>query len=971
MDAHLVKKKKLGQLLMAGFEGTKVTDNIRTLIETYHISTIILSSKNFENLQQTKNLIRELQLIARASGYEHPIMFAIDQEGGMVSSLFDENYITQFPGLMGLALTASPELVYDVCKAMGTELRSIGFSINLGPVLDVVTQFSHQLIGVRSFGSTVEEVIKYGSLLLRGFKDAGIFNFGKHFPGLNNAEISSVLELPMLTETLEQVESSNVLTFKALIDMGLLDGLEASGALVPNISPDEFHACLSTVLIDDLLRQKLNFDGVVVSECLEMEALFFNIGFKQGVIMAIFARCDLILVCHDFTLQQELINALLQAIEDGVLDEEMIDESLRRIRTLQKKLPTWEQTFNIPDISETVRAQHQDLSQLAYKKSITLVRDYHGCLPIKKFFKDEDLLLENNSLLLLTPIITPLYSKSNTKYSKTRNFPGEEVFQEFGKTLSSFKTDDTNFKVFHTSYTANGLTNLHEELIQKCKAVILITSETSRNLHQIGIAKHISILCGGSNHKAPTKKPLIIVAISSPYDFYYNKNIGSTYICTYDYTDNALENLAKVLMGEYKPIGSIPGETHKRKQDDNDYLNKKRKRDNPQRRWLVDDFNLQRDWKGLVLLCANGLFTQKEHGVDSDEEANKETFELIEKQAGEKNFNRFFSKFFHLLHEGTGTQKHFVVRNSSMNTLYGFIATWYSERLKTGSIIYLVVDATKRGQAIGESLHSKATKYLIKERGAEKITLGSPFPLIVFPTRNFFSILQDIEDGEEDIDSSKLTNNSLFSFLAEKQIWTFDKFRKSKEILSQVNYILKLDDLQNWSVSKKLVRQLQVVGIMFDICQNLDEVLQLVQTYHSSNPALYDLYAETARSDPAQVKVLVLLEPTNKSVVGSIIVFTNESSISRFYPFIDSFSSKIGGLSGLMIDPSYENLTDVFKLGLVCTSLSYLKRLDENLNGCILIGISKAHNNINNFRDNGFTIYRQYYDYYDEKDKWL
>ncbi|ODV97552.1 hypothetical protein PACTADRAFT_21208, partial [Pachysolen tannophilus NRRL Y-2460] len=954
---------KVGQLLMAGFEGTTVTNNIRNLIEEYHISTIILSSKNFVNAQQVKKLICDLQKIAKDSGHKYPLMFAIDQEGGMISSLFDENYITQFPGAMGLAATGSATLVHDVCKAMALELKSLGFSINLGPVLDTVTKFSHQLIGVRSFGSTNEEVIKYGKAAAQGFRDGGLFTFGKHFPGLNNAEVSSVLELPILTETLEQVEKSNVVTFKALIDCGLMDGISAAGAAVPNISPNEVHSCLSPILITDLLRNKLKFDGVIHSECLEMEALFCNIGFRQGVIMAVFAGCDLVLVCHDYNLQKEAIHALSQAVEDGILDEkQVIDESIRRIEVLQKRLPSFDDFFNLEDLDDKIKAEHQELSQLAYQKSITLVRDYNNCLPITKFVND-DLPAEENLILLLTPVLQPLYSKNscNPKNNKPNNkiFPGEEVFQEFGKMLANCSANTKNergknFKVLHTSYTANGLTNLHEQLIEKAKVVLLITSETSRNIHQIGITKHISILCGGSNHKLPSKKPLIIIAVSSPYDFFYNNNIGSAYLCTYDYTDNGLDNLAKVLFGKYRPTGVIPGEansSNKRKIEAEAQSFKKSKNDFSQRRWLVDEFNLKRDWKNLINLASNHIdFSDKE----------EEEFS----QLNSVNLQKFSNKIYHLLNDNADTQKHFVVRNSSLNVLYGFILTWYNGHLKTGSILYILVDKAKRNQSIGESLHSKAIKYLINEKHCERITLGCAFPLIGFPN---------------------LSN-----------IWSMSSANKFEEHSSKsLNYILKINGLNSWSVSEKLVRQLQVVGIMFDLCSNFDEALKLIVKHYSKNPMLYPLYKEVINdiknpNKKDDAKIIVALEPSNRSVVGSIVVFTNCSSVSKFFPFIEevgvnennesvdsnNVASKVGGLVGLIIDPSYENLTDVFKLGLVCTALSFLKRAQEDSNGfdndggindVLLIGINKSKNNINNFRDNGFEIYKKYYDCYDER----
>ena len=208
-------------------------------------------------------------------------MFAIDEEGGMMNSLFDPDFLTQYPGAMALAATGDPQLVYEILRAIAIEIKKIGFSIILGPVLDVVTKLSHQLVGVRSFGTTIEDVVKYGRMCAQGLQDGGLFTV-KHFPGIGNATVDSLLELPMMGDSLEQLRHFNVVPFEMLINEGLLDGISAAGCGVPNISPDETHACLSPVVINQLLRQELNFDGFVISECLEMEALYHSVGLGQG-----------------------------------------------------------------------------------------------------------------------------------------------------------------------------------------------------------------------------------------------------------------------------------------------------------------------------------------------------------------------------------------------------------------------------------------------------------------------------------------------------------------------------------------------------------------------------------------------------------------------------------------------------------------------------------------------------------------
>ena len=146
---------QVGQLLCGGFEGATVTPQAYHLIVDLHISTMFLSKKNAVSVQQMAKLIQDLQYIAFTRGnYKYPLMFAIDEEGGMMNSLFDPENLTQFPCAMGLAATGNTELVYKVLKALATELKHIGFLMILGPVLDVVTKLSHQLAGDTFKGSS-------------------------------------------------------------------------------------------------------------------------------------------------------------------------------------------------------------------------------------------------------------------------------------------------------------------------------------------------------------------------------------------------------------------------------------------------------------------------------------------------------------------------------------------------------------------------------------------------------------------------------------------------------------------------------------------------------------------------------------------------------------------------------------------------------------------------------------------------
>lgn len=956
------------------------------LIVKYKVSTMILSRKNAHSVQQMSKLIQDLQFIAyKHANYKCPLAFAIDEEGGMLNSLFDPESLTQFPGAMALAATGDTELVYEVLKALAIELKQIGFSIILGPVLDVITKLSHQLVSVRAFGTTVDEVIKYGKSCARGLRDGGLLTVGKHFPGIGNASVDSLLELPMMADSLDEIRRLNLVPFAELIKDDLLDGISAAGCGVPAISPDETHACLLPILLTQLLRKDLGFQGFVISECLEMDALYHLIGLGQGVVLAIYAGCDLVMVCHDSKLQAEAIESIAKALANGMLDEDIINASLKRLEAVQRRLPSWNEIFPngeqtdvqlFKDIQPDLWSKHQDLSKLAYRSSVTLIRDYEGVLPLTQFVGEEP----NQNILLLTPLLNPVYPRRGDSPSEKKVlYTGEEVFQGLGELLALYQTDKSKkVNVLHTTYTANGLTALHELLIENSTAVIILTSEALRNMYQIGIVKYVSILCGAtplsfSQSKASVllAKPLVIVATLSPYDFFYNKSIGSAYLCCFDYTKNALTELAGVLMGAYTANGCIPGEkkfvvakSKKRRSlsgtTPDRPLSKVRRAHPPKRRWLVDEFDLSRDWRGLIKLFKTNLTVPHSDG--------------------------YFRLLVLLLHLNTSAQKHFVVRNSSLNILYGVVLTWVEEvdssgptDGKIGRIVYILVDKAKRLQLVGKNLHARAVRYLFKEAGCTSIQLGSLFPLLEFAEKA--NVLTDPK-------AVIFFNNSGWDLSASSR-------------LKQAHAVI-LKELSAWTVPRKIFRELTIVGVRFDVCMQPDKLQALIERA-TNDDTLNDgagssgeitpinreeqsernrhtryLYQEAIScmtgGSPYEVKIIIALEPTNQSVIGSIVLFTNKSSLARFYPFMEELGNGrkgqlIGGIVGPVIDPSYLNLTEIFKFGLICSGITYLRSnhsdvSSDRMEQCVMVDVIDDKL-LAGVKDMGFEPFLVYHDYYD------
>ena len=356
------------------------------------------------------------------------------------------------------------------------------------------------------------------------------------------------------------------------------------------------HACLSDQVVDDLLRNDLGFNGVAISECLEMDALSHDIGVRGGTVMAVEAGCDLILLCRSFAVQQEAISGLKLGIENDMISRDRIMLSLKRVLTLKSKCTDWNKALNPPGISllSTLHPSHLALSTRAYDSSITIVRDKGHLLPLSNTLYAEE------ELHLLTPLVKPLPASAATKMltesggvptehdkwlHRSSIMSGEGVFRELGRSLARQR----HGKLLHTSYTANGVRPVHENLINRAACIIIITADANRNLYQNGFTKHVSMMCSMLS-AGGKKKSLIVVSVSSPYDFAMDKSIG-TYVCTFDFTETAMSALVRALFGEFVPQGTLPGT-----------LRKSRKVQKSRQHWLVESWNRDRDHRGLQAL---------------------------------------------------------------------------------------------------------------------------------------------------------------------------------------------------------------------------------------------------------------------------------------------------------------------------------------------------------------------------------
>ncbi|KAM0419055.1 hypothetical protein ACHAPT_011994 [Fusarium lateritium] len=654
----------IGQMLVVGWDGSEVTPQIRKLIQEYHVGSIILTPKNLKSAQHATKLVKELQTIAYHARHPQPLLIAIDQESGGVNSLFDQEFLCGFPSAMGMAATGSVDLAYETNKATAEAVRACGINMIVGPVLDVLLNIGYQPLGVRSVGDDPNEVSSYGIAAMNGIKDAGLAACGKHFPTCGSLDfLGSSLDMPIITQTLEELKSSALVPFRNAIATGRLETVLVSGCGLSNPSMNIPHACLSSRIVDDLLRQELGFKGVALSECLEMEALSQDIGIQNGAVMA---------------------------VEAG----------------------------------------------------------------------------------------------------------------------------------------------FHENLIQRAATIIIVTANASRNLYQTSFAKHVDLMCSVLRMQGE-KKSVIIIAVSSPYDFVLDKTIG-TYLCTFDFTENAMQALVRVLWGDCVAQGSLPGT-----------LRKTRKASKPRQNWIVEDYDHHRDGphlKGLLHALSQTSSASLKHLCS----ATTETFEVPSPRM---------------------QAAHFVVRNSSTNALYGFAATYCVE--DTGILAAILVDPAKQNVSIGRSLHRRGIVHLKMQQGITKLQLGSSFPG-AFP-------------------GVPLDDPATVKWFADIG-WNM---RPSRRLTN-----LKLGDLDSWSIPDDTLGEIRRASITFDLVQGSthveesDAVLALVNQH--ATPEVSELY-QFALSG-AKACGIVRAKESDGMVLGIALLCAPRSPFSTFIPALASAEEDIGGI---------------------------------------------------------------------------
>jgi beta-N-acetylhexosaminidase len=323
-------RREIGQLLIAGFDGHQISTELRALAREFGLGGVILFARNVDHPEQVAELAFEA---ARLAG-DVPVWVSIDQEGGRVARL--RAPFTEWPPMAALGRSGSTALAVRFARALAAELKAVGVTLDFAPVLDVHTNPKNPVIGDRALAENADVVATLGAAIVRTLQAEGIAACGKHFPGHGDTSTDSHHELPLVEHPRERLRAIEFVPFRAAIEAGVATIMTAH-VFVPALDESR-PATLSPAIVTDVLRRELHFDGVILSDDLEMKAIANQYAVPAAAVMAIEAGCDGMLICSgDHATQVAALEAVIHAVEGGAIRVARIDDALLRQRRAKER----------------------------------------------------------------------------------------------------------------------------------------------------------------------------------------------------------------------------------------------------------------------------------------------------------------------------------------------------------------------------------------------------------------------------------------------------------------------------------------------------------------------------------------------------------------------------------------------------------------------------------------------------------
>ncbi|MGB8454079.1 MAG: glycoside hydrolase family 3 protein [Anaerocolumna sp.] len=511
---QMTLREKIGHMIMTGFPAEEITPSLGRLIDEYKVSNIILFSYNLKDKGQILRLCVDLQnRIRQSTGY--PALIATDQEGGVVTRLPDT--AANIPGAMLLCASGRREYACEAGRITGAELKTLGINMDLAPVLDIYSNPRNPVIGVRSYSSNVKKVEGFGMAMMKGLLGEGVAAVAKHFPGHGDTSVDSHLGLPVVEKGLEELMAQELIPFESAIKEGI-PCIMTSHILFPKLEREKVPATMSKTILTDILRERLGFKGVIITDCLEMGAVKDNYGTARGAVMAVKAGAQLLCISHTPELVMNAVQQIEEAVLTGEIPMEFIDQAVDNVLKL-KEVYKIDKNQKGPDEKDTFK--YKRIIEEMTLSGITKLSK--GSFP--KFTQDTIFIGSYNyrSTLAGSTVGNGLHfaeymaGKMNSSYLKVPINPGREEIEDILKKLKGY------------SFVIYGLYNGH------------------LNNGQTELANTISSM----GHT------VLGITLRNPYDLaFLDKKIYK--LAAYEYNAAVFNTLVKILKEEAVPGGKLP-----------------------------------------------------------------------------------------------------------------------------------------------------------------------------------------------------------------------------------------------------------------------------------------------------------------------------------------------------------------------------------------------------------------------------
>jgi beta-N-acetylhexosaminidase len=494
-------------------------DNAQQLIDRYHLGGVIYFdwAGNLREPRQVAALSAGIQRAAMRQGARTPVLIATDQEQGLVARIGPP--ATQFPGSMALGAARSDRLAGAAARVTGAELRAMGIDQDLAPVADVNVNPRNPVIGVRSFGSDPALVSRLVATQVGAYQAAGVAATAKHFPGHGDTGVDSHTGLPVIHHSLAELERVDLPPFRAAVAGGV-GAVMTAHVVVPALDPSGRPATLSRPIVTGLLRQRLGFHGVVITDALDMAGVRQAFGDERVPVEALKAGVDMLLMPPGGGLDLQY-RSVLRAVRSGAVSQARLDQAVYRILRLKDRLGLYAHPVPAPGAAarEVGASAHLAVAARVADRSVTLLRDDAELLPLA----------------------------SSRARSVLVTGSGEATTATLARLL---RKRGATVRALGTGADPDGATVARAAAAARTSALVVVAT---RNVSASGGAGQRALV----RALAGSGRPVVTVAVGNPYDLAYLRGVR-TYLATYGDRRASLEAVVRVLFGEVRPRGRLP-----------------------------------------------------------------------------------------------------------------------------------------------------------------------------------------------------------------------------------------------------------------------------------------------------------------------------------------------------------------------------------------------------------------------------